>query len=599
MGCKLIKHSGMRLEVIEYSKEDITLMSCTGPDEVFILPDNIKTICRGCFNGGFCPRLKKIVLPENTTAKFDFSSFRRSPTLSELEVNPNNTEFTSQDGVVFSHDLDILYFYPPNKSDDFEIPKETSTIASCAFESCKALTKIHIPENVKRIERDAFNECANLSEVILGNGLEYLDVFSFHRCNSLKSLKIPGSVSVVSRPSWKLAIVDCCAELEYVEFEEGVKEIHSHTLENCKKLARVSLPMSLEKIHKEAFLQCENLKEIVIPAELFTNKKVIQNLNKEAKLIAKEDGRILRDPDSLKKPEVKIEVIPASQKKGNFETVWALCELLYSFKQCSVALKSGKTYAYGSNYAIKPGNIAIIGTAMKENSYSGVTSGQLGEISEVAQQFTGNRKFMYALDFAFTDSPTAKTLNACENILKCDPSEADMCNDAGTGVSYVLHPITFLTKQVFAALTLLSYADQAKTSGVEMAKQFLLNDPCNDDFMQKIECIQNNPCLIESFEFNFWEQYFPNTEELKASLDSLVNRGMLKTGNFYDEARDPHIYYYNKPSKAIIKYMNECIWAGAINVMVQANMLNLLDVLLQVRPKLKPQVNKIKELHQK
>ena len=62
---------------------------------------------------------------------------------------PSGSEFTVRDGVLFSKDETVLYFYPPSRTDN----------------------SYTVPENVIDIYDGAFFQCQNLEAVILPNGL--------------------------------------------------------------------------------------------------------------------------------------------------------------------------------------------------------------------------------------------------------------------------------------------------------------------------------------------------------------------------------------------------------------------------------------------
>ena len=84
--------------------------------------------------------------------------------LLHIDVDPNNPNYKSIDGILYSKDGTILYCYPAGKSGTFKVPDHVKTIKSTAFKK-GSLSMIIIPENVSIIEPEAFAEAANLTSI--------------------------------------------------------------------------------------------------------------------------------------------------------------------------------------------------------------------------------------------------------------------------------------------------------------------------------------------------------------------------------------------------------------------------------------------------
>lgn len=343
-------------------------------------------------------------------------------TLKEIEVHPQNSNLFAVDGVLFTHDLERLIAYPCARQGSYTIPGECIWVAMGAFNNCQYLSSIRIHKGV-RFGRWAFANCTGLQSII---------------------------------------------------FDDGVDIIPDGLFDNCENIVSITLPISIKTIEKHAFKNPKAVKEIILPEALLPQQELFNIFSRNVTFISCEDGRVLGTPKSLQK-----QVIGTKKRAKADKPVWALCATQRSYKQCSVTLESSKTYAYASAYSIKKDDVAVIGTKLKKSAYLGKSSGQIGKVAEIAQQFTANRNYMLTLDFAFTKSPTNRIIQSCREILKDKPSVLNMCNDPNSMQSYVLHPITFLTKKMFAALTLLSYAEDLDELTVNMATEFLKKDSCS------------------------------------------------------------------------------------------------------------------------
>lgn len=86
--------------------------------------------------------------------------------LQEISVDPNNRNFTSRDGVLFSKDGSVLIQYPAGRSGDtYSIPDGTVQIGVSAFAECGSLTCVNIPKSVKEIEYNAFLDFGDIKDI--------------------------------------------------------------------------------------------------------------------------------------------------------------------------------------------------------------------------------------------------------------------------------------------------------------------------------------------------------------------------------------------------------------------------------------------------
>ena len=120
------------------------------------LPNTLETIGDYAF---YDCGLTSITIPASVVSIGDMA-FAYDWNLSTVNVDSNNSNYSSIDGVLYSKDQTTLYLCPIQKSvNTFIIPNSVTTIASYAFYDCWGINKIVIPASVSSIGDYAFDYC--------------------------------------------------------------------------------------------------------------------------------------------------------------------------------------------------------------------------------------------------------------------------------------------------------------------------------------------------------------------------------------------------------------------------------------------------------
>ena len=147
-------------EVGDFAFDTTALTSAT-------LPDSVTSIGKGAFSADTA--LTSLHLGSGI-ASIGESAFVGSNNLASLTVDPANTVYSVEDGVLYSKgDAGrTLVLYLPTKTDtDVTVPEGTTAIADAAFASNTSLRRVVLPEGLTTIGYGAFDGDANLTDLVI------------------------------------------------------------------------------------------------------------------------------------------------------------------------------------------------------------------------------------------------------------------------------------------------------------------------------------------------------------------------------------------------------------------------------------------------
>ncbi|MBA4689003.1 MAG: leucine-rich repeat protein [Candidatus Galacturonibacter soehngenii] len=145
---------------------------------------DVTEISGHCFNS--C-RMSSVFIPKTIGGSIGPDTFVACPNLVAINVDPENTTFMSEDGVLYNKDKTTLIRYPSAKSgESFAIPESVNTLLPCAFYACKNLTTMTIPDNITTVGSHIFYKCDALTEVTIGVGVSEINHATFIDCTALQ-----------------------------------------------------------------------------------------------------------------------------------------------------------------------------------------------------------------------------------------------------------------------------------------------------------------------------------------------------------------------------------------------------------------------------
>lgn len=220
------------------------------------IPDSVRFIEEDAFASSY---LTNIYIPASVETIGE-GAFGWCRNLTEISVDEKNTQYKSENGVLFNNDMSELIQYPAGKTDEeYNIPETVEYIKNGAFESSR-LTDIHIPESVEYIGEWAFYYCESLKNINIPDTVKTIEKYTFYDCSALTDIEIPDSVTSIGYSAFEI-----CSSLESVIIPESVNSIGVRAFWGCKSLTNVKIPDSLTSISDGAFGCCEALTDIIIP----------------------------------------------------------------------------------------------------------------------------------------------------------------------------------------------------------------------------------------------------------------------------------------------------------------------------------------------
>lgn len=181
--------SSITLSTSLTSIESRAFWRCSGLNAI-TFPNTLETIETDAFLG--CTGLTSIELPA-TFESIGVEVFSECHNLMSINVDPNNTHFKSENGVLFNSSMDILLQFPGGKAGVYIIPNTVTTIGTYAFYDCTKITYVNIPNSVTTIEDDAFCMVTALTSITIPSSVTSIGDFAFHGCTNLNSVFAKGT----------------------------------------------------------------------------------------------------------------------------------------------------------------------------------------------------------------------------------------------------------------------------------------------------------------------------------------------------------------------------------------------------------------------
>ena len=243
------------------------------------IPDSVKVIQPRAF--AECSNLSTLKFGKNVEKIYDYVFYQTNNTgitlpeklnyisgiaflgncvIKNINVDSNNANFSSNNGIVFSKDKKKIVLYPQGKTEKaYTIPSTVEEICDSAF-SYAQVESITIPSSVKKFGNYVFSS-TNITSIIIPSTVTEMGYGPVADCRKLISANIQSTVKVLPYDMF-----NGCASLKNVTLNDNIEEIYNRAFYGCKSLSNITLPKNLKKIDAGSFYDCSNLNNIKIPS---------------------------------------------------------------------------------------------------------------------------------------------------------------------------------------------------------------------------------------------------------------------------------------------------------------------------------------------
>lgn len=225
------------------SEGKISIENCSSTDKELVIPQTIDGLTvtelgRTAFGSDNekCP-FETIALPSTIEYISANNPLIYCEKLTAVTVDGANSNFTAEDGVLYSADKTKLVCYPIAKTgSSFTVPDGVTEIGAAAIYSTE-LSDIKLPSTLTKLSNHALSFNEKLTSVDMsGTKLSSIGTLAFAECSSLSSVSLPDSLL----------------------------EIGGGAFMSCKKLKEIVLPEKLTTVGQSAFMNT-GLSQITVP----------------------------------------------------------------------------------------------------------------------------------------------------------------------------------------------------------------------------------------------------------------------------------------------------------------------------------------------
>lgn len=221
---------------------------CTNTERI-IISNGIECIHDFAFED--CISLKQLDLPKSIQSIGNYV-LDSCNVLECINIDPDNSIFSSLNGVLFDKKQEVLHCYPANKQEKTYIAPDTlKFINDAVFWHNNILEHIYLPNQLEAIGAEAFRGCNSLIDIVIPNSVKAIGYSAFQDCTELQKVQLSSSLSEI--PS---SIFENCKSLKSIKIPASVRFIKDLAFYKCKNLISISIPNSVIKVADDAFCNC-------------------------------------------------------------------------------------------------------------------------------------------------------------------------------------------------------------------------------------------------------------------------------------------------------------------------------------------------------
>jgi len=218
--------------LLSKEKTNLLLYPSGKTNSSYIIPNSVIGISYDAFR--FCTKLTSITIPNSVS--WISTYFFGCSALTSINVESENANYSSIDGVLFDKEKTILIRYPSGKINiGYTIPNSVTNIREHAFSECTVIMSITIPNTVTTIEYCAFQSCTALTSINIPNSVTIIRDGTFANCSALVSITLPNSVTTIEGFTFSF-----CSNLTSIIIPKHVASIGDYAFSRCTALTSVT-----------------------------------------------------------------------------------------------------------------------------------------------------------------------------------------------------------------------------------------------------------------------------------------------------------------------------------------------------------------------
>ena len=239
------------------------------PVRDYEFPRGITSINGYAFYG--CTSLVSVSIPDSVT-EIKTGAFSGCTSLARITVEPNNKDYSSQNGILYNKAKTQIIYVPRGISGSVTIPDGVTSIASSDFNGCELLTTITLPYSMKSIGWRAFSNCPLLTNVVYNGDFSqwitiegYNDAFSADVSITYSDgTTMPQYLKIETTEEGGSIVTGYRGTPQNVVIPSGVTRIGRNAFAGCTSLVSITIPSSVAEIGYDAFYNCNNLNAVYI-----------------------------------------------------------------------------------------------------------------------------------------------------------------------------------------------------------------------------------------------------------------------------------------------------------------------------------------------
>ena len=196
------------------------------------IPDSVTAIGGYAFNS--CTDLETVDIGSGVDSIGEYA-FDGCNSLRAFTVDPNNSVYVSDHGVILNAEMTEIVSYPYAKT-SYAVPDSVTAIDEYAFQNCTGLTSVTIGNGVTSIGEYAFQNCTGLTSVTIGSAVTDIGTGAFEFCVRLGSIEIPDNVRTIGYYAFY-----GCIDMASVIIGSGVDSIGTGAFNFCNDLTSITV----------------------------------------------------------------------------------------------------------------------------------------------------------------------------------------------------------------------------------------------------------------------------------------------------------------------------------------------------------------------